>query len=191
MSKIAVVISASISAYKSCEIVRGLFHDGHDVHVILTPNALHFVSPLTLEVLSGNPVSVDEFPGRKNSVSAGYEQSSQMPHIYLKNDLDLFAVVPATANLIGKFACGIADNLASTTFLALDRTQCQVLICPAMNVHMYKHPAVQKNIKTLNDWGCHFIHPQEGTTACGDIGIGKLAETEQILKKIESILHTV
>jgi phosphopantothenoylcysteine decarboxylase len=169
MKKIILGVSSSIAAYKACDLIRLFVKGGYSVHAVLTENAQHLVSPLSLEVLSGNPV-----------YSAQYARNRrEMGHIELKNDASLFLVAPATANIIGKFACGIADDLVSTTFLSVS---CPVLIAPAMNPFMYNHPAVRDNIARLKSWGVKFIEPASGEAVCGDEGIGKLADIEDIYK---------
>ncbi|MBP7736670.1 MAG: phosphopantothenoylcysteine decarboxylase [Spirochaetes bacterium] len=167
MKKIILGISSSIAAYKACDLIRLFVKGGYSVHVVATENALHLVSPLTLETLSGNPVYSEQYSRERR----------EMGHIELKTDASLFLVAPATANVIGKFACGIADDLLSTTFLSVT---CPVMMAPAMNPNMYRHPAVQRNIQTLKQWGVAFIEPAAGEVVCGDDGIGKLADIEAI-----------
>lgn len=169
MKKIIIGISSSISAYKACEIIRMFVKEGHSVHTVVTKNTLNLITPLTLETLSGNPVYSDSFSMDRR----------EMGHIELKKDASLFLVAPATANVIGKFANGIADDLLSTTFLSVD---CPVVVAPAMNPNMYAHPAVQENIKRLKKWGVEFVEPSNGEVACGDSGYGRLAEIEIIFK---------
>ncbi len=165
--KIILGISSSIAAYRSCDLVRLFVKGGYDVFPVLTRNAEWLVSPLALETLSGNTVTTDMFEGRQRG----------MGHIDLKQEASLMLVAPATANIIGKFAGGIADDLLSTTFLSVT---CPVLIAPAMNPNMYNHPAVRRNIEILKGWGVRFIDPDEGEVACGDWGTGKLAGNEKI-----------
>ncbi len=167
MKKIIIGISSSIAAYKACDLIRLFVKGGYSVHVVVTENALHLVSPLTLETLSGNPVYSEQYSRERR----------EMGHIDLKTDASLFLVAPATANTIGKFAGGIADDLLSTTFLSVT---CPVMMAPAMNPNMYRHPAVQRNIETLKQWGVAFIEPAAGEAVCGDEGIGKLADIEAI-----------
>lgn len=170
MKKILLGISSSISAYKACDLTRLFVKGGYSVTVILTENAQHLVTPLTLETLSGNPVYTDYFSRERR----------EMGHIELKKDASLLLVAPATANIIGKFASGIADDLLSTTFLSVT---CPVIIAPAMNPNMYTHRAVQSNIEKLKSWGVTFIEPEKGLVACGDEGYGKLADIERIYKE--------
>jgi phosphopantothenoylcysteine synthetase/decarboxylase len=169
MKKIILGITSSIAAYKSCDLVRLFVKEGCRVHAVLTEHACHLVSPLTLEVLTGNPVYTSEYS----------EERREMIHIELKTDASLLLVMPATANIIGKFAHGIADDLLSTTFLSV---ACPVLIAPAMNPHMYNHPAVQDNMARLKSWGVKFIGPVFGEVVCGDEGAGKLADVNEIFR---------
>lgn len=169
MKKIILGISSSISAYKACDLVRLFVKEGWSVHVVVTENALHLVSPLTLEVLSGNPVYSSQYSRERR----------EMGHIELKADASLFLVAPATANVIGKMANGIADDLLTTTFLSVT---CPVLVAPAMNPNMFKHPAVRENIARLKTWGVRFIDPGEGPVVCGDEGAGRLADIELIFR---------
>lgn len=169
MKKIILGITSSIAAYKACDLVRLFVKGGYSVHVVATEHALNLVSPLTLEVLSGNPVCSEQYPRERR----------EMGHIELKTDASLFLVAPATANIIGKFAGGIADDLVTTTFLSVT---CPVLIAPAMNPNMYRHPAVKKNISTLKSWGVAFIEPAAGEAVCGDEGVGRLADIEEIYR---------
>lgn len=169
MKKIVIGVSSSISAYKSCDLVRLFVKDGFNVFVTITENASKLVSPLTLQALSGNPVYTDETLWEKK----------EMGHISLKDDALLFLVAPATANILGKFANGIADDIVTTTFLAM---KCPVLMAPAMNPNMYSHWAVQENIEKLKSKGVLFVEPDSGVVACGDEGQGKLADIEKIYR---------
>jgi phosphopantothenoylcysteine decarboxylase/phosphopantothenoylcysteine decarboxylase/phosphopantothenate--cysteine ligase len=175
MKKVILGISSSIAAYKSCDMVRMLVREGCSVFPVLTEHAEHLVSPLALETLSGNPVFSAMFKGDKKGWG----------HIELKKDASLLLVAPATANIIGKFANGIADDLLSTTFLSVE---CPVMVAPAMNPSMYRHPAVRANLERLRSWGVHVIEPAEGTVACGDIGTGKLAEVETIVRSALDVI---
>lgn len=169
MKKIILGISSSIAAYKACDLIRLFVKGGSSVHVVTTENALNLVSPLTLETLSGNPVYSEQYSRERR----------EMGHIELKTGASLFLVAPATANIIGKFAAGIADDLLSTTFLSVT---CPVMIAPAMNPNMYLHPAVRRNIEILKGWGVAFIEPAAGEVVCGDEGMGKLADVEDIYR---------
>ncbi|WP_061285794.1 phosphopantothenoylcysteine decarboxylase [Leptospira interrogans] len=166
--EILVAVSGSIAAYKTCELVRNLTKEGYPVSVIMTANATKFVGPITFEALTGKKVRVDE-----------YEQG--MAHIDAKNSASVMAVVPATANIIGKMANGIADDLVTSTYLAAN---CPVIVAPAMNPFMYAHPSVQRNLKRLIEDGVILADPSEGVVVCGDEGYGKLAEISIIQKMI-------
>jgi len=169
--KIILGVSSSISIYKACEVLRQLQKENMDVHVIMTPNAGHMVAPLLFGALSGNPVGTDVFQD---------ETAYGISHISLARNAALYLVAPATANLIAKFATGIADDFPSTFFLAAD---CPVLIAPAMNRLMYKHAQTQENIRRLRGKNVHFVEPGEGYLACGDEGAGRLAEPESIVSR--------
>ncbi len=175
MKKIILGVSASIAAYKSCDLTRLFVKAGYVVFPVLTRNAERLVTPLTLETLSGNPVHTDTFT----------QETRGMGHIELKEGAALLLVAPATANIIGKFAGGIADDLLSTTFLSV---ACPVLIAPAMNPNMWCHPAVRDNIRKLKEWGVHIVEPAEGVAACGDSGYGRLAEIELIFRKAVDVI---
>lgn len=169
MKKIVIGVSSSISAYKACDLVRLFVKGGFNVFVTMTENAAKLVSPLTLQALSGNPVYTDETLWEKK----------EMGHIALKDNADLFLVAPATANILGKFANGIADDIVTTTFLAM---KSPVLMAPAMNPNMYSHWAVQENIEKLKSRGVLFVEPESGVVACGDEGQGKLADIDRIYR---------
>lgn len=175
MKKVIIGISSSIAAYKACDLIRLLVKAGHSVHTVVTEHALNLVTPLTLETLSGNPVYSDSFSRDRR----------EMGHIELKDGAALFIVAPATANVIGKFAHGIADDLLSTTFLSVT---CPVLIAPAMNPNMWQHPAVRENCAKLKGWGVRFVEPDAGEVVCGDSGHGKLADIEVIFKAAQDVL---
>lgn len=176
MRKIILGVSSSIAAYKAYELTRLFVKGGDNVFTVLTENSLHLVSPLTFETLSGNPVYTHSYSMERR----------EMGHISLKDGADLMVVAPATANIIGKFASGIADDLLSTTFMSVT---CPVLIAPAMNPNMYLHRPVQENIKKLKSWGYHFVEPDTGEVACGDEGTGKLAEVETIYRKALDVIE--
>ncbi len=162
--KIVLGVSGGIAAYKACELVSRLKKLDADVHVIMTDSAARFVTPLTFQSLTLNQVAVDMFKAPKYW---------EIEHISLAQLADVFVIAPATANIIGKLACGIADDMLSTTAMA---TKAQVIIAPAMNTHMYDNPVVQRNIKLLKELGYCFIEPEEGRLACGDVGKGKMAD---------------
>lgn len=170
---IVIAVTGGIAAYKTCDLVRGLYKEGFTVQVIMTKNALQFVGKLTFEALSGNKVLIDEY-------------ESGMPHIELKNNASVFAIVPATANIIGKIAHGIADDLVTSTYLA---ASCPVVIAPAMNPNMYNKKVVQRNLQILKEDGVIVVEPKEGLVACGDYGTGKLAEISDIHNTIIGLYH--
>ncbi|XDD50537.1 phosphopantothenoylcysteine decarboxylase [Leptospira sp. WS92.C1] len=166
--EILIAVSGSIAAYKTCELVRNLTKEGFPVTVIMTQHATEFIGPITFEALTGKKVRINE-----------YEEG--MAHIDAKNSASVFAIVPATANLIGKMANGIADDLVTSTYLA---ASCPIIVAPAMNPFMYAQPAVQRNLKRLSDDGIILADPSEGVVVCGDEGYGKLAEISVIQKLI-------
>ncbi len=169
-------VSGGIAAYKAAELVRLLVKAEATVRVVMTKNAQEFITPLTLQSLSGNPVSTDTF---------NLTQESEIGHIRLADTADLVLIAPATANILAKLAHGIADDLLSTLLLV---ARAPVVLAPAMNVHMYAHPATQENLKTLQRFGYHIIEPAEGELACGYEGKGRLAEPEQIVECVEAAL---
>ncbi|KQO04529.1 bifunctional phosphopantothenoylcysteine decarboxylase/phosphopantothenate--cysteine ligase CoaBC [Paenibacillus sp. Leaf72] len=166
-------ITGGIAAYKAATLCSRLVQAGAKVHVIMTESAARFITPLTLQTLSRNPVHIDTFDERDPAV---------VSHIHLADHADLIVVAPATANVIGKMANGLADDMLSTTLLAATSP---VLVAPAMNVHMYEHPAVAQNLQTLADRGVMFVDPGEGQLACGYVAKGRLAEPEEIVHAIE------
>ncbi len=169
-------VSGSIAAYKSAEIASQLVKREHDVHVVMTNNACQFITPLTLQTISRNPVPHDNFA----------ESDNWHPgHIELADSADLVVIAPATGNILAKLACGIADDLLSTICLA---TTAPILVAPAMNGKMWLHPATQHNVETLQARGVQFVGPEEGLLACGYQGIGRLWEVTGILEKIDSML---
>ena len=174
--KILLGVSGSIAAYKAVEIVRRLRDKGAEVRVAMTKNANYFVSRLTFETLSGFPVLYEEFAG---------EGRSSIGHIDLTNGLDLALIAPATANVIGKLAAGIADDSLTTAIMATD---CPLVIAPAMNERMYRNPVLRKNIDTLSELGVKFIAPESGALACGVIGEGRLADPDRIIRELISLL---
>jgi phosphopantothenoylcysteine decarboxylase/phosphopantothenate--cysteine ligase len=169
-------VTGGIACYKAVELVRLLVKDSFAVQVIMTRAAMEFVTPLTFQTLSGKPVATETF---------SLTQESEIGHINLADSADLFVIAPATANVIGKIAAGIADDLLTTVLMA---TQAPVLIAPAMNIHMYENPILQENIRKLRRIGYHFMEPAEGYLACGYEGKGRLPEPEKILEEIRSLL---
>jgi phosphopantothenoylcysteine decarboxylase/phosphopantothenate--cysteine ligase len=162
-------VTGCIGAYKACEVLRELQRRGVDVHVVMTEHATRFVGAMTFEALSRHPVFIDQF-------ALGAE--GDIRHISLADAADLLLVVPATANTLGKFARGIADDALSTLFLA---TTAPVLVAPAMNVNMFRHPAVVENLEMLRARGVGVIEPGTGYLACGWLGEGRLAEVPEIV----------
>ncbi|MGB2691695.1 MAG: bifunctional phosphopantothenoylcysteine decarboxylase/phosphopantothenate--cysteine ligase CoaBC, partial [Thermodesulfobacteriota bacterium] len=173
---IIVGVTGGIAAYKSCELVRGLVKKDASVQVVMTKNATEFITPLTLQTLSGNKVAINTFD---------LEWESEIGHITLADNADLIVVAPATASFIGKVANGIADSLLATVILA---TKAPIVLCPAMNVNMYENPAVQENIAKLRERGFIIMEPGEGNLACGWEGKGRLPEIDIILGEIEKTL---
>ena len=169
-------VTGGIACYKAVELVRLLVKEGFVVQVIMTRGAMEFVTPLTFQTLSGMPVATETF---------NLTQESEIGHINLADSADLFVIAPATANVIGKIAAGIADDLLTTVLMA---TKAPVLIAPAMNIHMYENPILQENVRKLRRLGYHFIEPAEGYLACGYEGKGRLPEPEKILEEIRGLL---
>ncbi len=167
-------ISGGIAAYKAAALCSKLKQEGADVRVIMTEAAAKFIAPLTLQTLSRHQVYLDTFDERDPGV---------VSHIDLADSADLVVVAPATANIIAKMAGGLADDMLSTTLLA---TTAPVLVAPAMNVHMYAHPAVERNMALLAERGVRFIEPGTGQLACGYVGKGRLAEPEEIVLAVRS-----
>ena len=161
-------ITGSIGAYKAVDIMRLFQKNGHQVSVILTESATQFIGPLTFETFAPGRVFVHMFG----------KHQSPLPHIALSKENDLLLIAPATANIIGKLAHGIADDLLSSTFLAFYRP---VVIAPAMNTHMYDNPAVQDNIARLKTRGIYIIEPETGSLACHTEGKGRLPAPETIV----------
>jgi phosphopantothenoylcysteine decarboxylase len=171
-------ISGSIAAYKAADLASQLVKAGHEVHVVMTRSATEFITPLTLQTLTRQPVLV----------SLEDEKQSWKPgHIELADHADLFVVAPASANVLGNFANGLAPDPLASIYLALPRTK-PVLIAPAMNGKMWLHPATQRNVARLTEDGCQFIEPAEGDLACGYEGVGRLATVEEILARIAGVL---
>jgi len=170
-------VTGGIACYKAVELVRLLVKNGFKVRVIMTRGAMEFVTPLTFQALSGNPVATETF---------SLTQESEIGHINLADSADLFVIAPATANVIGKLASGIADDLLTTVLMA---TQAPVLLAPAMNIHMYENVIVQENLRKLRRVGYHIMDPAEGYLACGYEGKGRLPDPEKISDEIERLLR--
>ena len=171
--RILVGVSGGIAAYKIPMLVRLLTKERNEVKVVATDNALNFVSELTLQTLSKHKVYTDMF--------LPYEESTT-EHISLSEWADVFVVAPATANIIGKYANGVANDALSTVLLAFEK---KVFFAPAMNTAMYNNQAVQNNLKTLQSRGVELIEGEEGELACGSVGKGRMAEVEQIFESID------
>ena len=168
-------VTGGIAAYKSVDLCSKLTTQGYDVCVVMTESARKLVSECLFRTLSKNPVLTDLF-----------ESPDWRPgHVALAERADLMVVAPATANFIGKLANGIADDVLSTSAIAFHK---KVLLAPAMNTHMWRHPAVQKNCETLRSWNIEFVGPASGHLACGDVGEGRMAEVPEILAKINELL---
>ncbi|MEW6409830.1 MAG: bifunctional phosphopantothenoylcysteine decarboxylase/phosphopantothenate--cysteine ligase CoaBC [Nitrospirota bacterium] len=171
--KVVLGVTGSIAAYKSAELIRALRSGGADVTVVMTENAERFISPLTFETLSLNHVYREKDLWER-----------PLSHITLQNDTDLILIAPATANIIGKMATGIADDILSTLLIA---TRKPVIIAPSMNEMMYENPIFQRNKRILEEQGVYFIEPEEGALACGYEGKGRLASVEIIVKAVEKV----
>jgi phosphopantothenoylcysteine decarboxylase/phosphopantothenate--cysteine ligase len=182
MAEITLGACSSVSLYKACEIIRGFQKEKFQVQVILTRNASRLISPLLFSALSGQKALVDPFDE---------EYSDEIPHVELAKKTSLLLVAPATANMIGKFASGVADDFLSTFYAAC---QCPVLVAPSMNEAMYLHRQTQENIRKLKAIGVRFVDPEKGYLACKDTGWGRLAapgkiveEGVRLIKKSESL----
>ena len=173
MKNILLGITGGIAAYKSASFARLLIKNGYDVRVIMTASAQAFITPLTLQALTGNPVHIDLLD---ETAELG------MGHIELAKWADLLIIAPATANTIAKLAMGIADDLLTTVCLA---TAAPILVAPAMNQQMWQHPSVKLNLQTLTDYDYEIIQPASGEQACGDIGEGRLPEPEELLEYVQ------
>jgi phosphopantothenoylcysteine decarboxylase/phosphopantothenate--cysteine ligase len=174
--KIVLGITGGIAAYKAAELVRELVRGGAEIFVIMTRSAQAFVTPLTFQTLSGNKVATDLF---------SLVEESEIGHISLADRADVLVIAPATANVIGKIAGGIADDLLTTVVMA---AKAPVLLAPAMNVHMWENPICQENIRKLRARGYHFIEPEAGELACGYEGKGRLPEISAIVEEIRTLL---
>ena len=176
MALIALGVTGGIGAYKAVEVCRGLQKRGHDVVAVMTRAATRFVGPLTFEAMTRRPVITSQWKPGANA---------DIEHIAIADDIALLLVAPCTANVIGKFANGIADDFLSSLYLA---TKAPVLIAPAMNTNMLAHDAVQRNLQTLASRGVRFVEPGEGYLACGWIGKGRLAEPDDVVAAAERIV---
>src|SRR2546421_5638986 len=174
---IALGVCGGIGAYKAVEVARGLQKRGHEVVAVMTRAATRFVGPVTFEAITRRHVITDQFETGMNA---------DIEHIALASTIDLLLIAPATANILGKMANGIADDFLSTLYTA---TRAPVLVAPAMNTQMFAHEAVRRNLAILASRGVRFVEPGEGYLACGWIGKGRLAEPEEIVAAAEAILR--
>lgn len=168
-----IAVTGSIAAFRICELVRNLTKSGLPIRVMMTENATRFVGPLTFETLTERKVIVTDW-------------DDGMLHITLKNEASVFVVAPATANIIGKMACGIADDAVSSAYLAMNAP---VLIAPAMNPNMFSSPSVTRNLKQLIEDGVEVLDPTRGVVVCGDEGRGKMADLPQLESAILRLHH--
>ncbi|MGA2509076.1 MAG: bifunctional phosphopantothenoylcysteine decarboxylase/phosphopantothenate--cysteine ligase CoaBC [Candidatus Acidiferrales bacterium] len=180
--KIALGVTGGVAAYKAAELVRRLQQEKLDVQVVMTRSAREFITPLTFAALTGKKVITEMF-GADDASPANVE--SAIEHIAVAQRIDLLLVAPATADILGQFARGIAGDFLSTLYLA---TKAPVIVAPAMNVNMWEHPATQENLATLRARGVHVVDPDEGYLACGMTGAGRLAATETIAQKVLAVL---
>ena len=178
MANILLAVTGSISAYKAADLTSHLTKLGHQVKILMTPAATAFITPLTLQVLSKQAVLVEVMTE---------DDPKQIQHIDLGKEADLFLVAPASANTIAKLAHGFADNIVTSTALALP-SEVKKFLAPAMNTKMLDHPATQNNLETLKSYGYQIIQPREALLACGDQGSGALASIETILTTIQESL---
>src|SRR5579871_5963013 len=180
--KIALGVTGGVAAYKAAELVRRLQQEKLDVQVIMTRSACEFITPLTFAALTGKKVITEMF-APESAGSANVE--SAIEHMAVAQRIDLLLVAPATADILGKFAHGIADDFLSTLYLA---TKAPVVVAPAMNVNMWEHPATQENLATLRARGVRVVDPDEGYLACGMTGSGRLASTDAIVENAREVL---
>lgn len=169
-------VTGGIAAYKTCELTSRLRKAGAQIFVVMTKNACQFVAPLTFETLSNHPVATDTF---------ARPETWEVEHVALAKRADAFVIAPATANILAKMACGIADDMLSTTVLA---TRAPILVAPAMNTGMWENTATQENVRILRGRGVHFIGPEGGFLACGDTGAGRMSEPSAIFEAVEKLL---
>jgi phosphopantothenoylcysteine decarboxylase / phosphopantothenate---cysteine ligase len=177
-NRVALGVCGGIAAYKAVEVLRGLQQSGCSVRVAMTKRACEFIQPLTFRAISGQHVVVDDYAP---------DNPDPIAHITFSQTADLLVVVPATANMIAKFAQGIADDFLSSTYLACSAP---VLVAPAMNTNMWQHPATRRNLEQLRDDGVYILEPDTGEMACGTFGPGRLSQPEQIVAQALSILRT-
>jgi phosphopantothenoylcysteine decarboxylase / phosphopantothenate---cysteine ligase len=180
--KIALGVTGGVAAYKAAELVRRLQQEKLDIQVVMTRAAQEFITPLTFAALTGQKVITEMFSA---AGAAPANVESAIEHIAVAQRIDLLLVAPATADILGKFAHGIAEDFLGTLYLA---TKAPVIVAPAMNVNMWEHPATQENLAALRARGVHVVDPDEGYLACGMTGAGRLAATEAIAKKVCEVL---
>lgn len=173
-------VTGSIAAYKACDIANRLTKDGHSVKVIMTKGGMEFVTPLTFRTLTKNRVYTDTF---------GDHDPQYVEHIHLAEEADLFLVAPASADFIAKAACGIADDMLTSTVLAFRDKP--IVVCPAMNTNMYENPVTQRNVNTLKELGYTIIEPKTDHLACGTYGRGALQNVDVIISETERILGEI
>src|SRR3990167_2693469 len=184
-NNIVIGVTGGIACYKSLDLIKELRKNGANVHVIMTESAMHLVDIKDFEKASGNEVQTNLFHPKINY--ADYiKKNKPIKHISLADIADLFLICPATANVIGKIANGIADDLLSTSIMA---TNASVLICPAMNVKMWKNKIMQENVKKLKNMNYEFVDPEYGELACGYKGVGRLANLDKIIDRIKIIIE--
>src|SRR5881396_3362167 len=174
---VALGVCGGIGAYKAVEVARGLQKRGHEVVAVMTHSATRFVGPATFEAITRRRVITDQFETGMNA---------DIEHIAIASTIDLLIIAPATANIIGKLANGIADDFLATLYIA---TRAPVLVAPAMNTNMFAHESVRRNLDTLASRGVYFVEPGEGYLACGWIGKGRLAEPGEIITACEAVLR--
>ena len=182
MKKLLIGITGGIAAYKAASVVSALKQAGHDVQVAMTPAACEFVTPLTFAALSQKEVRTDLFPANPTS-----DKGQLYPHLYPATEADLFVVLPATADIIGKFAYGFGDDIVSASALSLP-AECPKLFCPAMNSQMWDNPIVQENVQKIENRGWKRIGPESGLMACGTTGAGRMSAPKTILDAINKAL---
>ncbi len=176
--KILICITGGIAAYKVCEVVSRLNQAGAIINVAMTDEAQKFIGPTTFQALTGRPVATTLWhPSEANPI----------PHINLAQQADMILVAPATANIIAKLACGIADELVSTLLLAANPKR--VYMAPSMNEQMWDHPATQRNLKTVRDYGVTYFGPASGWQACGTVGVGRMIEAAEIIEQVKEALQ--
>lgn len=177
LPKLVIAVTGSIAAWKVCPLLT-LLRGRVDVTVAMTANAQQFIGPQTFLALTGNPVVTDL-----------WEPTHSKPkHIDLADELDALLIAPATANALGKLVGGIGDDAVSTLAISVLPSEKPVIVAPAMNTRMWQHPATQRNLTTLREWGIHFVEPGTGDLACGWQGVGRLAEPPQIAAAVERVM---